>query len=244
MTPIHYCYQTSVQYPDIGEDMRLSHRGLLRILQETAARDSDDRGYGLKDIPRTGVFWILAGWRVELLERPAWRTPIQAETWTHSVEGFTSERDFLVRSGDTLVARATSRWLLINTNTGHITRAAPELVDAFGVDPAVLFQEPLPGNGKALPGAVATFAATIGRRDVDTNHHLNNIRYLDLALEALPQQVAEHLPRTLEIVYRRQILPGAAITCLYGMTDGGKHQVELRSEADGRAVHHAYIWLY
>lgn len=233
-----------MQYPDIGEDMRLSYRGVLRILQETAARDSDDRGYGLKDIPRRGVFWILAGWRVELLERPVWRAPIQAETWTCSVEGFTSERDLLVRSGDTLVARATSRWLLIDTNTGHITRAAPELVDAFGVDPVRLFPEPLPSNGRALPNAVATFTATIGQRDVDTNHHLNNIRYLDLALEALPRQVAEHLPDTLEIVYRRQILPGTAITCLYGRTDDGRHQVELRSEADGRAVHHAYIWFY
>lgn len=224
--------------------MHLSYRGVLRILQETAARDSDDRGYGLKDIPTTGVFWILAGWRVELLERPAWRAPIQAETWARSVEGFTSERDLLVRSRDALVARATSRWLLINTDTGHITRAAPELVEAFSVDPAALFQEPLPGNGRPLADASATYSTVIGQRDVDTNHHLNNIRYLDLAMEALPQHVAEHLPGTLEIVYRRQILPGTAIDCLYGVTADGKHQVELRSEAKGRAVHHAYIWFY
>lgn len=224
--------------------MRLSYRGALRILQETAARDSDNCGYGLKDIPTKNVFWILAGWRVELLERPMWRAPITAETWTHAMEGFTSDRDFLLRSGDTLVARASSRWFLINTCTGHIARTTPELRDAFGMDSTVLFPEPLPTNGKALPDAVAAFSADIGRRDVDTNHHLNNIRYLDLAMEALPQYVAEHLPKTLDIVYRKQILPGTAVQCLYGMTADGKHQVELRSEADGRTVHHAYIWFY
>lgn len=224
--------------------MLLSYRGVLRILQETAARDSDNCGYGLKDIPVKGVFWILAGWRVELLERPMWRAAITAETWTHAMDGFTSDRDFLLRSGDTLVARATSRWLLINTSTGHITRTTPELLDAFGMDPTALFTDPLPANGKALPDAAAAYSTVIGRRDVDTNHHLNNIRYFDLAMEALPQHVAEHLPGTLDIVYRKQILPGTAVQCLYGMTADGKHQVELRSEANGRAVHHAYIWLY
>ena len=61
----------------MGPDQRLSFSGLLRILQEAASVASDDVGYGLKDIARTGVHWILTGWRVELMERPGWRTALK-----------------------------------------------------------------------------------------------------------------------------------------------------------------------
>ncbi len=240
----HYLYETSVLYPDIGEDQLLSHKGLLRMLQETAARASDDCGYGLKDVHDKSVFWILSGWRVQLLERPVWRAPITVETWPRTMDGFTSDRDFIVRSGDTVVAHATSRWFLINAGTGRIARVTPELKAAYDVDDTVLFEEPLPSNGRPLENASLTFSTVIGRRDIDTNHHVNNISYLDFALEALPCEVAEHQPPSLEIIYRKQILAGTAIQCLYGMTEDGKHQVEIRSEEDGKPVHHAYIRLY
>lgn len=244
MILIHYFYETSVLYPDVGQDRLLSHKGLLRMLQETAARASDDCGYGLKDIHQRGVFWILTGWRVQLLEKPTWRAPITVETWPRTMDGFTSDRDFIVRSRDIVVARATSRWFLINSNTGRIARATAELKAAYDMDPTALFDEPLPSNGKAQEDAAVTFSTVIGRRDIDTNHHVNNISYLDFALEALPQDVINHLPSTLEIVYRKQILLGTAIQCLYGVTADGKHQVEIRSEENGKTVHHAYIWLY
>ena len=54
-----YIYETDITYPDVGMDHRLNHRGLLRILQEAAAIASDERGFGPKDLPRTGVCWIL-----------------------------------------------------------------------------------------------------------------------------------------------------------------------------------------
>ena len=40
------------------------------------------------------------------------------------------------------------------------------------------------------------FSYTVGRRDIDTNHHVNNIHYLDFALEALPQVDAAQVSHT------------------------------------------------
>ena len=94
------------------------------------------------------------------------------------------------------------------------------------------------------PAAEEAFSCTIGRRDIDTNHHVNNLHYLDYALEALPQAVFDCLPGTLEIVYRKQILLGTPIRCLYQSTDEGRHQVEIRSGPEEDPVHHAFLWFY
>ena len=84
----------------------------------------------------------------------------------------------------------------------------------------------------------------MGRRDIDTNHHVNNLHYLDYAIEALPEEVYQTLPATVEIAFRRQILLGTPIRCLYSLTEDGKHQVEIQSETGGKVTHHAFVWFY
>lgn len=230
----------------MGLDSRLSFRGALHILQEAAAIASDEVGYGIKDIERTGVHWILSGWRVELVERPAWRAPLTVRTWPRAFDGFLSDRDFLVYSGDTLVARATSKWFLVNVSTGRIARITPEVQSAYldQMDGQSVFDTPIPSNGKSPAEAAATFSSTVGRRDIDTNHHVNNIHYLDYAMEALPEEVFRRLPATLEIVFRRQLLLDSPFRCLYSMTEDGKHQVEIQSGEELRPVHNAFVWFY
>ncbi len=244
----HYLYRTSAAYSDVGPDGLLSQGGLLRILQEAAAIASDDVGYGLKDIPRTGVHWILSGWRLEMAERPGWRAELEVETWPRTMEGFLSDRDFLVwdvTGGDRrLAARGTSKWFLVDAKTGKITRVTDQVRAAYERDERGLFQDPLPSNGKTPEGAPVTFETTVGRRDIDTNLHVNNLHYLDYAIEALPEEVYRGLPDTVEIIFRRQILLGTPIQCLYTRTENGKHQVEIQSRQDGKTVHHAFAWFY
>ena len=84
----------------------------------------------------------------------------------------------------------------------------------------------------------------MGRRDIDTNLHVNNLHYLDYAIEALPEEVYQNLPNTVDIVFRKQIFLGTHIQCLYTKTEDGRHQVEIRSQKDGKTVHHAYAWFY
>lgn len=231
-------------YSDLGQDRRLDRRGYLRILQEAASIASDEVGYGIKDIERNGVFWILSGWRLEVLERPLWRSHLTVQTWPRMPDGFFSDRDFLIYHGETLAARAASRWFLVSTATGRITRITEQVRSAYELDDRVLFDTPIPSSGKSPADAQVTFSTTVGRRDIDTNHHVNNIHYLDYALEALPQDVFDDLLATVEVIFRRQILLGTPIRCLYSRTEDGRHQVEIQSGDGEKVTHHAFVWFY
>lgn len=235
-------------YSDIGPDGLLSRVGLLRILQEVAAIASDDVGYGLKDIPRTGVHWILAAWRLELTARSRWRAELEVETWPRAMKGFASERDYLVwdvTDGERRpVARGTSKWFLVDVKSGKPTRITDQVRAAYDLEEEALFPDPLPKNGSSPEDAAPTFRTTAGRRDIDTNLHVNNIHYLDYAVEALPEDVYQNMPDTVEIVFRKQILLGTPIRCLYSPTEDGKHLVEIRSGQGEGTVHHAYVWFY
>lgn len=243
----HYTYETEIAYSDIGPSQRLSHTGMLRILQEAASVASDEVGYGIKDTPRTGVHWILTAWRLEMKSYPAWRTKLQVQTWPRNTEGFLCDRNFLAYADGTLIAEAASRWILVSAETGKPTRITDAERSAYQLhqeDRDVFNGAPLPHNGKTPAGSPVTFETVVGRRDIDTNFHVNNLHYLDYAAEALPEDVYQNLPNTVEIVFRRQILLGTPIRCLYARTEDGKHQVEIQSGQDGKITHHAYVWFY
>ena len=225
-------------------DGHLSHAGLLRILQEAAAVASHVRGISFRTIEKTGICWILMGWKLELIERPEWNKTLTIHTWPRTLEGFTSEREFEVFCEDKVFARATSRWFLLNAETKRLTRITDFVRSAYDLNDRRLFDTDIPSNGTPLPGAKVTYTHTASRLDVDTYCHVNNLRYLDYALEALPEAVFADPPKTVEIVYRKQILPGTSIQCLYALTDDGKHQIEVRSGDGETLVHHAYIWFY
>lgn len=243
----HYTYDTAVAYSDIGPDQCLSHSGMLRILQEAASVASDVAGYGLKDISRTGVHWILTAWRLHMERRPAWRAVLRTETWPRTLDGFESVRNFLVYEGDGLVAEAASRWILVSAETGRPVRVRDAVRTAYQSQMEnrdVFDGAPLPHNGRTPPNAPVAFETVVGRRDIDTNFHVNNLHYLDYAVEALPEEVYRNLPDSVEIVFRRQILLGTRIRCLYARTEEGKHQVEIQSGDNGNVTHHAYVWFY
>lgn len=239
-----FTYETTVTYPQVGPDGCLSHAGLLSILQEAAAVASHERGFSFRTIEKTGVCWILTGWKLELSARPAWNEPLTVHTWPRSVEGFMSERDFEVFSNGQVIARATSRWFLINAQTRRLARVTDAVRSAYDISERRLFDTDISSNGTPIADAQVTYTRTVSRLDIDTYHHVNNLRYLDFALEALPAQVYAAPPSTMEIVYRKQILPDTQIRCLYAQTEDGKHQIEVRSGDGADTVHHAYIWFY
>ena len=238
VTP-YFTYETTVRYTDIGPDGSITQKGMLGLLQEAAALASDQAGYGLKDVPVKRVAWLLINWRLEMAERLLWPAPITVHTWPRSLDGFFSDRDFEVFSQGRLVARATSRWALVDIDTGHTTRITPEVEGAYTLDPRAVFDTPVTTLGRANPDAAETFTQVIGRRDIDTNRHVNNLHYLDYAMEALPEEVWKNLPPSVEILYRKQIRLGTAIRCLYSFKDG-RHQVEIRS--DQSRTPHAFVW--
>ncbi len=213
-------------------------------MQEAAALASHERGFSFKTIEKTGVCWVLMGWKLDLMIRPEWLSKLTIHTWPRSVDGFMSERDFEVFCDGKVIARATSRWFLLSAATKRITRVTDAVRSAYDIDERRLFEDDIPANGTPAENAAVTYTHTISRADIDTYQHVNNLRYADFAMESLPEDIYVDTPTIMEIVYRKQILPGTEIRCLYSLNQDGKHQIEVRSGDDTNPIHHAYIWFY
>ena len=234
-------YHTTAQYSDLGEDGFLSAAGMLRLMQEAACEHSASVGCAPGELmERMGLGWVLCGWKLHLERKVPWGTKLAVRTWPRRMDIHFSDRDFLIldESGKT-VAAATSRWLLLDVRTGRVTRVTEELSAHYTLWDRRAVEGEIPMGGKSPEGAEETFAYTALGRDLDTFHHVNNLHYLELAREALPEAVRALPYTTVEILYKRQILRGDRVRFFYAFTEG-KHQVEIRDES-GRKTH-AFLW--
>ena len=82
----------------------------------------------------------------------------------------------------------------------------------------------------------------VKRADIDVNNHMHNLNYVDLANEALPEEVyrEKHFDN-LRISYKKEIKLGETVKCKYAY-ENNKHIVAIKSEDD--KILHAIIEMW
>lgn len=226
-----------VRYFDIGEKNCLSITGLMSLLQEIAGMHSSDVGYGLNDIEKTGLTWFLLYWKIKIYSKPKWNTKIHIKTWARKLEKASSFRDFEVydEKGNK-IAIASSKWALLDVNKNSIARLPATMNEEYGIIETCVFDTKVDTKISVPEDAEFIYEYTIQRRDIDTNHHVNNLYYLDYAFQALPEDVYNNTDFTeIEILYKKQLKVNEKIKCFYKEEDD-YHTVIIKNE-DESCVH-------
>lgn len=185
-------------------------------------------GYSVMDVERTRVVWLLVQWRVRLTGKVLWNEPLEVITWPQTMERLTSNRCFRILDGQGReVAIGESIWLLANADTGRVMRIPQEVADAYDLIPDGVFEtsfdKPPADIGKM------TLSAKVGRRDLDTNRHVNNLVYLDYAKEALPVDISLQDYPEVVIRYHRELLLDDTFYCYHAPVADG-HVIQICGE--------------
>lgn len=227
----------TIGFWNIDSENKLTTRSIIQFMQEAAGMHSHVTGYGLEN---PNCSWIILNWKVKVFLRPSWGHTLTVKTWPRIIEKIYSYRDFeLFDENENLVAIATSKWVLINPKTSSIAKITPKMVDDYGIYEKQVFKEKMDEKLKVPEQLDYVYSYTIQRRDIDTNHHVNNLNYIDFALEALPKEVIDKLPLSeLEIIYKKQILYKDTIKMYYSY-ENNKHIVTIKNEDD--SIVHAVV---
>lgn len=225
-----YEHDFVIDYVDVDTHAVLSDWGFFKYLQEIACLHADQVGFGLNDIPKTGLAWILLDWKLQILRRPVWKDVIHIRTWATKMELATCYRDFeiLDASGNRL-AIATSKWVLYHLGQQKITRITPEMEAAFQPAPSSLFNMEI-SKLKEPASYSSSFEYTILRKDIDSNHHVNNLNYILLARESLPKEIFDLSFSEIDVMYKKQCLLGDVILCFYQKISETEYVVTIKSK--------------
>lgn len=238
-----YTEKYKLKYSDIGKNNHLTLKSLIGYLQEAAGNHSSSVGFGLNDIPKTHIAWLILDWKVKMYSHPKYGEEITIKTWARVLEKFYSYRDFeIFDSNNTLIAIASSKWIMINNETGKIERMTENIINAYGIVDKSVFDKPLNEKPREPEYLKLNFKYKIQRRDIDTNGHVNNVHYIDYAMETLPEEIYNSFEiNNVQIHYKKEIKYGEKIKCYYSLKNN-KHIITIKNEDD--SVLHSIVKLY
>lgn len=228
-----------IQVRDTRKSTKITNKGFLGLMEDAASLHSSKVGFGIYDIPKTNLTWLLLGWKLKVYSRPQIEDIVHVKTWSRKIEKYYSYRDFeIYDEKGNLLAIATSKWILIDTKERKVKKVEEYIEKAYESEADhKVFEDDNMDKLKIPDDYDSVLEYTLARRDIDLYNHMHNLYYLDLAYEALPEDIYnnENEFNNIRITYKREIKSGRKINCMY-KKQNDKHVVVIRSK-DGNTLH-------
>lgn len=237
------CY---VEVRDVASRGSLTNEGFLNLLENAACSHSEVAGFGINQMEQTHLSWVLLQWKAQINKRVSYNTPIIVKTWAKGANKCLTYRDFeMYDENDGLIGVASTKWSLVNTQTGRIAKITPEIIGRYSPeDDKNVFEEveiPKLREPEIIDNMEPCYTFTVSRRDIDMNQHMHNLYYLDYAVESLPEDVYQNLDcNQFEIMYKNGAKLGETVNCFY-VKDETTHIIVMKNAEDNRL--HAIIQL-
>ena len=207
-----YITKEKVIVEDIGKDFKMNNRSFLRILQEAANRASTAVGHGIADIKKNKTTWVLLYWRIKILKRAKYNDELTIKTWASFNKKIYSIRSFEIYLEDELIAFADSKLVFVDATTHSILKIPDEIMQTYGQVEDRVFEEEFKDKFKLPDNLTEKLSYETMKRDLDVNHHVNNIAYLDIASEILSDDLLQDATE-IAVVYKKEITYKDIITC-------------------------------
>ena len=135
-------HKFEIGFRDVGKSNKLTNKALLGFLEDIAGAHSNITGYGLNNIEKTGVTWVLLNWKVQIFSKPLYGETVLVKTWARDTAKFYTYRDFEVyNKNNELIAIATSKWALLDAKTMSLIKIPDEIIAPYEIETKKVFGE-------------------------------------------------------------------------------------------------------
>ncbi len=202
-----------VTISDIGSNNEMKLSSFLKYMQEVGAIHSGILGYGINNIKTTRKAWVILVWKVNVIRRPIWNEKIIIKTWNSKTEKMYYYRNFeIIDEKGEIICIAESQWIMMDVDTKKIQRITDDYLNKIIILESKVSISKINTKltDKEKENIIHEFI--VARRDVDTNNHMNNVIYLDMALEGLEEKRVEDI-KSFEIHYKLESKINEKIIC-------------------------------
>ncbi len=214
-----YEFTSRVRYSEVDAKCNLKLSSLANYFQDCTSFQSEDLGIGVDYWASNKRTWVLNYWQIDILRYPKLADYITIKTIPYDMKSFVGYRNFCIKDNATeeIVVKANTIWTYIDTERLRPARVGDEEKDKYAlgekldmeyVDHKIVIE----GEREVRePIAVTEFM-------IDTNNHVNNAKYIDIALGYVPD--GEHVCR-LRTEYKNAAVLGDTMTPVVYKQDNG-----------------------
>lgn len=225
-----------VDFRSVDSELLIRNSAILNMFEDIACLHGERIG---DTIHNSDLRWLLTGYRVSIIRRPVYGQEVEVTTWSKDYRGVTATREFELRddSGELMIT-GWSGWARVNIRTKELVRVTDENMAAYESEPErTNFGKPARINEPAEKQLLSSML--IDWRWMDTNRHVHNSYYLDLAEHVLPENIRAQISGCdFDIAYKQEI-PENTTVCYLLTEDENGWTVTVKNE--DQSVLHAVV---
>ena len=182
-----YQFESRVRYSEVDVWQNMTLNGIINYFQDCTTFHSEDIGLGIEYLKEKHRAWILSSWQIIVDRLPKFGEKITVQTWAYGFKAFYGDRNFaLLDAEGKKVAVANSLWVFLDTETGRPVKPDAEELEAYTIEEKLDME--YAARKIAIPKElVEKERFSVLRHQLDTNHHVNNGQYVQMAQEFLPE---------------------------------------------------------
>ena len=184
MTKVNeYTIRSRVRFSEIDHTRKMTLPGIINYFQDCSIFQSEEIGYGLEYLNKQKKAWMLSAWQIVIERYPKLGEEITVSTWASGFKGICGDRNFCMRDeAGEITACANSLWVYMDLQKGRPAKPEADEVEAYGVSKP-LGMERAPRKRDIPENMTELQSFPVRRYHIDTNEHVNNCQYVQMAKE-------------------------------------------------------------
>lgn len=218
-----------VNYFDVDVKLKCKIESIMEFFMDVGSKQSELLGVGLDYMEERKLAWVFCKYDIKVMRYPGYGEKIKVSTKAKSFKRFYASRVYQIldESGEKII-EATAVFLLIDTEKRRAVRIPDEQIKFYGVSDDELNNINVSKLEK-LKEEMYLKEFKVRYSDIDSNNHVNNVKYVEWALEAIPIEILYKYDLTeLNIMYEKE--------CSYG--EEIKSICEVIEENEGYTILH------
>lgn len=196
-----------ISYFGTDNELKLTPTMLTVFLQDIAIAHSNSIGYTLDYLAEVMRGWAITDWHIKVKRFPKYGEEISITTWSNFNRKIQAQRFYKIEdsSGD-VIAVVASRWIFMDLIRRRPLNITEEMECAYACNiPSPIEDEKykMPKFNQDSDYTQREFIVT--RRDTDTNGHTNNTKYIEWAMDDVPDEIYDDFDvEDLKVVYKKE----------------------------------------
>jgi acyl-ACP thioesterase len=181
-----------LRYFDMNRYGEASPTTILIMLEETAAEHCYYIGHSLYSLEEQNIGWVLLSGAIDMIRYPKYKERITIRTWVSKYTLFKGYRENVIYdSSGSVIGKAKGVWAFYDIEKRKPAPVFEEIKSKWGMNPEIS-KEINFDLIKIVDTGDPIQEFNIFKSDIDSNKHVNNIRYFHWLIESLPDEILDN----------------------------------------------------
>lgn len=204
-----------VSYYHVDPKGYLCSTALLYALQETALDHCKNWGQDVVSLKDENLGWAVLSWHIKINSLPELWDNMDIHTWTSKFGRMQVNRSYIISNKGNEAIRVLSQWALIDLEKRAPKLPTEDFTNHCSDRETAITREKFFSVTKKdqLGELVHSSTFPVKRTDIDTNDHVNNVKYVEWSINDIPEDLYNTCYMSeIKIVYRKECKLGDIVT--------------------------------